>query len=344
MSSKSGSTRRTFLRNSAAAAAGLSLPGLISSRSIAQSGTETLNLQLGWIISGDVIGLIVADKLGFFEEEGLKLAIQPGGPNIDGIAMVAAGRSQLGLISSSPSLMLAVSQNIPIQAFASGLQQHPFSFFSLPANPVPTPKDMIGKKVGVQGTAQVLLSALLRQNDVPEDQVEKVIVGSEYSPLLTGQVDAFGGWLTNTGTLQFGPDAVVMRLWDYGVRLYAQVYYAPPETLEQNPELAARFLRAAARGWRHTYENQEEAVDILVAAYPNFDREEQLKACELFMQFSFDANTKEQGWGTFDPAVWQEQIDLFDSLDQFSAGAPKLEDVMTTRILEMTANERPKLG
>jgi len=81
------------------------------------------------------LGEVVAKRMGYFEEEKLNLAIQPGGPNMDGIAVVASGRYEVGQISSSPSLMLAASQGIPIKSFAVNVQKHPYAFFSLPANP-----------------------------------------------------------------------------------------------------------------------------------------------------------------------------------------------------------------
>lgn len=336
-------SRRQLMQSAIAGSASLAMPALVSSRAFAQS--DAVNMQLGWIISGDQIGDVVAHELGYFEEEGIDFTIQPGGPNIDGIAMVASGRFEMGQISSSPSLMLAVSQDIPVKAFAACLQQHPFSFLSLPKAPVNTPQDLVGKKVGVQGTARIHLTALLRRHEIPEDSVEVVIVGSDYSPLLTGQVDAIGGWLTNTSALKvFGPDVQALRLWDNGVKLYAMIYYATPQTLEENPELLARFLRAAGRGWEYTYNDTEKAVDLLVGAYPNMNREDQLTAARTMLEYAFNEETRANGWGTFDPAVWQDQISLYDQLGQFQAGAPAVEDVMTTSILEMTSDERPKIG
>jgi NitT/TauT family transport system substrate-binding protein len=41
------------------------------------------------------------------------MALEPGGPNNDGIAVVASGHYEIGQASSSPSLMLGVSQDLP---------------------------------------------------------------------------------------------------------------------------------------------------------------------------------------------------------------------------------------
>ena len=64
----------------------------------------------------------------------------------------------------------------------------------------------------------------------------------------------------------------------------------------------------------------------------------------MLLKFACNDNTKANGWGAFDPKVWQDQITLYDELKQFTAGAPKLDDVMTTAILDQTKDARPKLG
>ncbi|HEY4170407.1 MAG TPA: ABC transporter substrate-binding protein, partial [Reyranella sp.] len=217
--------RRTVLTRAAATVAAAA--NLLPSGGFAQAKTQTINLQLGWLASNNNIGEVVAKQLGYFEEEKLNVKIQPGGPNIDGVAIVASGRYEIGQVSSSPSLMLAASQKIPVTCFATALQQHPYTFFSLEKKPVRTPKDMIGKKIGIQATGKILLTALLKKHNIPEKDVEVVVVGADFSPLLTGQVDAFTGWLTSTTAIKaLGQPPVTLRLWDAGVQLYALPLYA----------------------------------------------------------------------------------------------------------------------
>jgi NitT/TauT family transport system substrate-binding protein len=345
MTHRTVATRRRLLKGGAAALAGSTLSLAIGSRGFAQAGSQNVNMQLGWITGGNQIGEVVAKRLGYFEEEKINFAIQAGGPNIDGVAIVASGRYEIGQVSSSPSLMLAASQSIPVTCFAVGAQQHPYSFFSLPRAPIRTPKDMIGRKIGVQATGQILLTALLRKHDIPADQVEKVIIGSEMTPLLTGQVDAITGWITNTTALKvLGSDYITMRLWDQGVRLYALPYYATADTINGKSELLAGFLRAAGRGWAYAKANPEKAVDLLIQEYPNLVRADELAAAPIMFAVEFTERTKTYGWGSFDPEVWREQIDLLDALKQFPAGKPKLDQVMTTKILDLTEKDRPKIG
>ena len=156
--------RRSLLKSSLIAG-GLSAGGLLSIDAFAQ-GKARINMQLGWIPGVNQIGEVTAKRLGFYEQEGIDFAIQPGGPNIDGVAIVASGRYEVGQVSSSPSVMLAVSQGLPIKCFAVGAQKHPFTFFSLPKNPVRKPADLVGKKVGIPSTAAILLRALLAKNKI----------------------------------------------------------------------------------------------------------------------------------------------------------------------------------
>ena len=341
-----GLTRRRLLGQSAAALAGLAAgAGIVSVPRAAWGAPADVTFQLGWIISNGQIGEIVARSLGYFEAEQINLKIASGGPNVDGVNVVASGSAQAGNLSSSPSLMLARAGGIPIKCFAVGYQEHPFTYFSLPKNPIRTPKDMVGKKIGTQGTARILLRALLAKHKINESDVKVLIMGSDMLPLLTGQVDAVTGWLTNASALQpLGPERIDLRLWDAGIQLYANLYYATDETIQKHADVLARFTRAAAKGWQYTHQNPEKAVDLLVKAYPNLDRDAELDAIKPVLKFSFTKTTAAKGWGTMEPGVWEQQLRVYEDLQQFKGAAPKVADVMTDSILQATAGARPKIG
>ena len=338
-------TRRHMLGRSAALLAGMATGGVISVARGARAATREVTVQLGWIMSNGQIGEVAAKSLGYFEAEGINLKFAPGGPNVDGVAVVASGSAQVGNLSSSPSLMLARAGKLPVKCFAIGYQEHPFTYFSLPKKPIRTPQDMVGKRIGTQGTARILLRALLAKHKIKESDVQVVVIGSDMLPLMTGQVDAVTGWLTNVSALRaLGPDRIDMRLWDAGIQLYANLYYTTDDTLEKHADVLAAFTRAAAKGWAYAHQNPEKAVDLLVKAYPNLDRDAELDAIKPVLNFSFTKTTAAKGWGTMEPSVWETQIHVYDELQQFKGPAPKVTDVMTDSILKTTAAARPKIG
>jgi NitT/TauT family transport system substrate-binding protein len=334
------STRRQFLQTAAAVSGLAATHSLIGVTRASAQAPATVNMQLGWLASNGILGEVVAMKKGFYAEQGVELAITPGGPNVDGVASVAFGQT-----SSSPSVMLARSAGIPIKAFAAGYQKHPFTYFSLAKEAIREPKDMIGKTIATQPTAYILARALLAKNGIAEDQVTLVNMGADMNQLLTGQAQAVTGWLTNTNALKIlGDDRVDMMLWDTGIQLYANVYFANDKTLAETPDVLAKFVTGSAMGWGYARENPEEAVALLVEAYPNLDKASELEAVKPVLEFSFGETTKAEGWGAMNRANWEAQLKTYADLDQFKGTVPTVDDIMTLAILDATTDIRKKVG
>jgi NitT/TauT family transport system substrate-binding protein len=305
---------------------------------------EPFDVQLVWIPSNESLGENVALEKGFYADEGLDVTLTPGGPNIDGIASVASGKKDVGVIGSSPSLMMAVSAGIPLTAVASVNQQHPGAFVSRADDPIKTPQDMIGKTIGVGSTSKIHLQALLAKNNIPEDKVKVEIIGNDTLPVVTKQVDAAWAYVTNLAQLApLKGEYNAMRLWDQGIRYYADVIYTSQSTLAKKKDQVDAYVRATAKGWLYAHENLEDAVDILVKAHPELDRANELAGAKILMTLMFNDDTTANGWGTMNAERWQEQLDLFDQLGQFKGKKPTVSDIMTDQVLKDTADAR-KVG
>ena len=98
--------RRDFLK--AFAAGSLALAAGSSGRRVplgglpCRQGLTRINFQIGWLYSNNQAGEVCAKRMGFYEQEGLELNIVQGGPNMDGLSLVAAGRYEVGQLSSVP--------------------------------------------------------------------------------------------------------------------------------------------------------------------------------------------------------------------------------------------------
>lgn len=332
-------SRRRVLQYGAFTTATLAMPSLVRAQA-----TDAADLQLSWIPNSNQLGEVCASSLGYFREEGIDIEMHPGGPNNNGIPVIASGQMEIGEISGSTNLMLAVAQGLPVKAFAAGLQRHPFVFLSLEKNPVRKPEDLRGKKVGLSVTSAVQLKGVMKLNNIPEGEVEIVPLGNELTPLLTGQVDVVSSWLTNTTAIKhLGPDVVKMSLWDAGLKLYANVYYAQPSTIDQKPEMLAKFLRGAARGWEYAYKNRDEAVQLLIKQMPALKAADERAAADVILDHSFNDSTEAAGWATMELSRWEDQIELAVELGQLPR-KPPVNEVVTLAILEATAPSRPKLG
>ncbi len=65
-----GIDRRTLLKTAAAATAASG--GLVSVGASAQ-GKPVVNMQLGWLLSGNQIGEVCAKQIGYYEQEGIEM-------------------------------------------------------------------------------------------------------------------------------------------------------------------------------------------------------------------------------------------------------------------------------
>ncbi len=346
MSEKSYSRadRRSFLRASAAglAAFGAGIQLIIPADSRAAA---KVTIKYDWLMSNGQIGDIVAAVNGYFQEAGLEVEFSPGGPNSATVPPVVSGAAALGQFSETPQLFNARASGVPVKILACGYRTGPYAFTSKPGKPLRSVDDLRGLKIGIQPTARFLIDAIAARNGIPVNELDVVNVGFDKAPLVRGEVDAIGGWITNTQALSVvGDDRIDLLVRDLGLPSYADVYFATDEAVENDAETLAKFVGAAARGWGWTHANPQEAVRKAVAAYPNMDLEWELKTIDLVLRMSFDDDTARDGWGTFDPASLEEQIAIYDQIKQYPDGRPALEEVYTRRILEMTAAERPKLN
>lgn len=302
-------------------------------------------IQYDWLMSNGQIGDVIAAANGYFQEAGLEVSFSPGGPNAATVPPVVSGSAQLGQFSETPQLFAARSNGVPVKILACGFRTGPYALTSKPGKPLRSVADLKGMKIGIQPTARFVMDAILAKNGIDAADVTIINVGFDKAPLVRGEVDAIGGWITNTQALSVvGDDRIDLLISELGMESYADVYFATDAAIEKDAETLAKFIGAVGKGWGWVHANPEAAVAKLVEAYPELDLEWEKKTIDLILKLSFDETTKADGWGTFDPASLDRQLTLFDSIGQYPSGRPKTEDVYTTKVLELSAAERPKLG
>lgn len=343
----SGSSRREFLRRTVlgAAAAGVGAAGLeaflaacggaSSTSGNGPASIQDVNWRLGWLANSQQAGEYVAMEKGYLKQAGVNLIVQPGGPNLDSVSLVASGSAMIGQVSSSPTLILARARGVPVKAFASALQKHPFAWFSLKKDNITSPRDWVGKKIGIQGTARPLLNAVVAKYHLNPDSFQTVVIGSDTLPLVNGQVQAASGWvIDSTQTAALPPNGYeVMLLWDLGIQLYANPYFATDDTIKNNKRLLEGFVAAVGKGWEYAFAHPDEAVDIVMKHVQGLKRSTELATVKLMPPFTWNAATKQHGFGTMDLKLWQNQIDTYVNLQLVDKSFPA-SGVATLEILD----------
>jgi NitT/TauT family transport system substrate-binding protein len=336
-------TRRGLLGGSLTAAAALARSGmLVAGRPRAASGQSPapVSLQLGWFANAQMAGDFTAIGKGYFKDAGLDVKIVPGGPSIDPVGVVASGSVLIGNVASIGVLVSGRSRGVPVKAFATAFQRHPFAFFFLRESGIKTPADFAGKTIGIQGTARPLLDAVLAKYHVPRDKVNVIIIGGTTTPLLTKQADVVTGWVINYAqNLPIQGKSDHLLLWDLGIRMYAYTYFTTDQAFQANKDVLTRYVAATARGWLYAKDHPDEAVGFVMKSASGLEQDMEIPTWKVSIPYISSGVTREQGWGSMDPQVWANLADTYFSLDQIPRKVAP-DEIMTNEIVR--AAKTPK--
>jgi NitT/TauT family transport system substrate-binding protein len=300
-----------------------------------------VSLRLGWLANSQYAGDLVALDKGYFKERGVDVRIDAGGPNIDPVSLTASGSNTIGNVSSIAAMFLARSQGLPVKAFATALQRHPFAFISTKDKNIRSPEDFVGKKIGIQATARPLLDAVIAKYNLPRDQIEVQVIGSETTPLKTGQVDVITGWVIDAPQMAaIGDQAAPLLLWDMGIHLYAFTYFTTDDVLKNQAETLTSFVAGSSKGWAYAADHPDEATDITLKYGKDLKRDLELQTWKLEAPFMWSDATRAQGWGWMDAQVWDEAIKVYTDLG-LTKNPITSADAMTQDILARVG-DRPK--
>src|SRR4029450_3594860 len=106
------------------------------------------------------------------------------------------------------------------------VQTHPSAVMSLAKNPIRTPKDLVGKKLGLQQTSYATYNAFFKANGIAPKSLTHAPVQYAPAPLVAGDVDAFASFQTNQpiALALKGIKTVTFLLADYGYNTCADEF------------------------------------------------------------------------------------------------------------------------
>jgi NitT/TauT family transport system substrate-binding protein len=259
-------TRRGLLA-AGAAGIGASALGLMPRRAFAQT---PVSFQLSWLHSAQFAGSYIALDRGWWAEEGLEVALLPGGPNAPVEPPVVAGTALVG-ISAADYTAAAVEQGAPFKILGVAMQKNPFVIASLAANPVNVPADLAGKRIGMALANTPVLQALCTLNGVDINAIE--IVPTQYSaqPLIAGEVDCLLCWETDLPVAMDiqGIENVTMLMADHGYAVHSQTYIATEDSLANRRAELVALMKGEVRGWDAYRENTDAAAELTLAMFPD---------------------------------------------------------------------------
>ncbi|MBQ9945238.1 MAG: ABC transporter substrate-binding protein [Clostridia bacterium] len=271
--------------------------------------TEKITFVLDWTPNTNHTGIYVAEKLGYFAEEGLSVSVaQP--PEDSSVMLVASGKADFSIsFQDSLAAAFAGEEPLPVTAVAAVIQHNTSGIISRKDEGMSRPAGLEGHSYATWNGAIELatLKSVVESDGGDFSKVSLIpsTVTDEVSALKTKSVDSiwvFYGWAGVKTELEgletdYFAFSDIDPVFDY----YTPVLIAGNEFLKERPEAAKAFLRAVSRGYEYAAENPEKAADILLEAAPELDRELVI-ASQKYLADKYQADAAQ--WGEFDSTRW----------------------------------------
>ncbi len=264
-----------------------------------------LRVMLDFFPNPNHVPLIVAQRMGFFADEGLEVEILvPANPS-DPIKLVATGAIDLAL-TPQINLLIARDAGLPVIAVGSLIGSPLGGLLALKENGIENLADLRGRRIGysLEPLEPILWRTMLASVGVDPGDYELINVGfNTVLSLLSGKVDAIGAF-RNFEVPQVaiaGHEPVFFPEEEYGVPQTEEILIAAnEETAAKNERMLSAFLAGLARGIVFTADHPEEAYNQFLAAYPDLNDELNRRAYEITVPlFSLGARLgPAQEWDT----------------------------------------------
>lgn len=283
--------------------------------------------------------LTIAEKKGFFKDEGLTVDIVdfPGGAKalqamVGGSADVVSGAYEHTINMQAKGINIV---GIALEGRYSGIV---LGVHKSKAAQYKSPKDLKGWKIGVTApgsSTNMMVSSLLAKDGLPPDAVSIIGVGATagaVAAMKKGEIDAISNLDPVIARLEAAGDIVTVidtrtakGMKDvYGGAYHAGCIYAPADWIRKNPNTAQAVVNAMVRAnlWLQNA-RPEEVVATVPAEYygddPTMYKVALLKNMEGYSPdglFSMDgAKNVYKVLNSFEPAVQSAKIDLAKTFD-----------------------------
>ena len=240
-------------------------------------------MQLRWTLGAAFAGYVAAIDQGYYEAEGLDVALIEGGPDVFPEVVGSQATGPEFTVSWVPRVLQAqVAGSSDLVDIAQVFRRSATLSISLRDADITRPADLAGHTVGVLGAGnefEVTAAAIAAGIDIDQD-ITIVEQDTDMREFLLGRIDVaqatiYDGYAQvleaiNPATrVQYQPTEFdVINYHDEGTAMLQDAIFARSSWLAQdgNEAVATRFLKASFQGWMFCRDHPADCVESVVAA------------------------------------------------------------------------------
>ena len=285
----------------------------------AQAQERDVKFVLDFISLGRHAPWYVALGKGYFKEEGLNVTIMPSKGTADAIRTVVTGGAEFGFIDI-PSLVAAGGAGSVIKIVAANYQKPPYCVFSLnPGANIDSAKKLTNLELGSSSASFLprIWAAVMEMNGVDSKTMKVVNIDAPARvPMLAARkvpsIDLF--IMSEPAIKRAVPDAKPVCLFagDLGLEIYANSVGVHEDYLKKNPEIVKKFVRAALRGWKDTFDNPQEAAKIQLQYVKALDPQIVVEEIEILRRVAITPEVEKNGLGSMTLERMKNTVDFIN--------------------------------
>jgi NitT/TauT family transport system substrate-binding protein len=243
---------------------------------LAQGASAEETIKVGWCaktVTSAAAPYAVANKLGWYAADGIKVELSPLPGSTDCVKLVATGDLMFSVPSIEP-LAIIHPQGVNAKVFYTAYQGNIYGIDVPAESPVKAFADLKGKKVGVQsmGSAGVIIARAVAETSGlnPDHDINIVVIGesAQAAAMVRGQqVDALSLYDTQYALIEQA--GVKLRGLPTPTSRYpANGFIALDDTLKSKRKIAVAVAKGYAMGTVFAMANPEAAIRILYEVFP----------------------------------------------------------------------------
>ena len=317
-----------------AIAAAMTLNSCVTSEPGTNTASEVISVRFPIpIIEAGQTPFYVAQDNGYYADEGLDVKFEMGSRELNPVKTVATDQDTFGVLGGPDTLLTAIARKQPLKAIAILHRNSNFpALVTLKSSQLTNLETLQGKKIGFfyGHISTDVLRNLLRKNEIKYTEVD---VGFDYNQLIAGKIDAQWAFTVTAG-LELpakGIEINIISPADYGIVTHGYTIFAQDKTLQDQPEMVLKFLRATLRGVKETVGNPDQAIKSLLKRDSKLNPELSLKRLQAYNAVT--SNSEGYPPGFMDRQMFQSTLDRL--VDEKVIQQPiDVNEAYTTKFLE----------
>ena len=273
-----------------------------------------------WLAQAEHGGFYQAVAEGTYKKHGLDVTIRMGGPQVNGLQLLAAGQLDI-VMGDALQVLSAAEQNVPVTAVAATFQKNPTVIIAHPG--VARLEDLKGKPIAVSSASATTFWPWLKQRYGFTDNQKRPYAFSVQPFLVDAKLSQQGFATSEPFSIEKGGiKPVVFLLAEQGYPPYSEVLAVRRDALTRRADAIKRFIRASAEGWKSYLANPAPGNALIKRDNPQMSDELLAYGHRKMLEFGIvtGSDTATQGLLTMTDKRWQDTVEFLRGAGLAKAG------------------------